>query len=152
MDFMKARAVVKELNKHDDKITKLRLGLLPGQTPLDFVQGYAEAFYVNPSERNTINVAFEGVDAAFIWNPETEDKNHLNDYIDIAAEKGVKQLVILSAYHTNPLAAEDIEKYVISKQIPSYTFLRVPFFAHHLNLYTDLIIKEKLLPLPIGAE
>ncbi len=149
---MKARAVVKELNKHDDKITKLRLGLLPGQTPLDFVQGYAEAFYVNPSERNTINVAFEGVDAAFIWNPETEDKNHLNDYIDIAAEKGVKQLVILSAYHTNPLAAEDIEKYVISKQIPSYTFLRVPFFAHHLNLYTDLIIKEKLLPLPIGAE
>jgi len=147
-----ARAVVKELNKHDDKITRLRLGLLPGQTALDLVRGYAEAFYVNPSERNTINVALEGVDAAFIWHTETEDKSHLNDFIDVAVEKGVKQLVILSAYNTNPSAAEDIEKYIISKQIPSYTFLRVPFFAHHLNLYTDSIIKEKVLPLPIGTE
>src|SRR5205085_11216129 len=93
--ILKARAVVKELNKHDDKITKLRLGLLPGQTALDLVRGYAEAFYVNPSERNTISVALEGVDAAFIWHTETEDKSHLIDYIDIAVEKGVKQLVIL---------------------------------------------------------
>ncbi|CAB4402470.1 unnamed protein product [Rhizophagus irregularis] len=147
-----ARAVVKELNKHDDKITKLRLGLLPGQTTLDLVRGYTEVFYINPSERNTINVALEGVDAAFVWDSELEDKSHLNDFIDIAVEKGVKQLVVLSAYNTNPLAAEDIEKYIISKQIPSYTFLRVPFFTHHLNLYTDSIIKEKVLPLPIGFE
>src|SRR5204863_432301 len=49
-------------------------------------------------------------------------------------------------------ATEDIDEYIISKQFSIYTFLYIPFFAYYLNLYTNSIIKEKVLSLLIGTE
>ncbi|CAG8550038.1 315_t:CDS:2 [Paraglomus brasilianum] len=150
--YLPARAVVRELYKRLGRtVSKVRLGIHIGQMPLDLARG-GKICLIDPTDIENVRNALEGVDAAFLWQAPNEPDHLLRDFIDVAEEMGVKNLVVLSSYHSHPNSGQEIEEYISSKSIAQYTFLRVPFFTHHFDIYKNTIINEKILPLPIGTE
>jgi uncharacterized protein YbjT (DUF2867 family) len=146
-----AKAVVRELYQHlGNTVSEVRLGAHAGEMPPDLAMG--RIYPIDPANKETLERALEGVDAAFLWQAPNESEQLLKDFIDVAENMGVQNLVILSSYYSHPNSGHEIEAYLSSKSIIQYTFLRVPFFTHHFDIYKNTIINERVLSLPIGTE
>ena len=99
--------------------------------------------------------ALRGIDTLFMVSAR-EDKNRLQqqkDFIDVAAEAGVKQLVYTSFYQaaadaifTAAREHYETEEYIRQKRL-NYTFLRDNFY---MDFFVDSCLRKKELRLPAG--
>ena len=103
----------------------------------------------------TWEAALDNVDKVFLLRPPaiSDVKKHIFPFIDMATEKGIKQIVFLSlqGVQFNPLTPHNkIERYIRKKKTP-YTFLRPNFFMQNLTtFYKDDITKRDEIYLPAG--
>jgi len=107
------------------------------------------------ADATTWEPALKGVDRVFLMRPPaiSDVKSYLFPFIDLALQKGVKQIVFLSLQGVsfNPLTPHyKVEKYLQRKKAP-YTFLRPNFFMQNLStFYKDDIAQHNEIFLPAG--
>ncbi|CAG8559707.1 3781_t:CDS:2 [Paraglomus brasilianum] len=148
-----ARVIVQELYKRfGNTVAEVRLGFDKEQPTPFWSSRVSIICSIDSENKDTIREALKNVNAAFLWKAPGDPEDLLKSFVDVAEENGVQNLVILSTYHSYLASGQEIETYVSSKSIPRYTFLHVPFFTHHFDIYKNTIIKEKTLSLPIGTE
>ena len=103
----------------------------------------------------TWETALHNVDKVFLLRPPaiSDVRKRIFPFIDLATEKGVKQIVFLSlqGVQFNPLTPHyKVERYLRKKKTP-YTFLRPNFFMQNLTtFYKDDIAKRDEIYLPAG--